>query len=380
MSNVFISHSKHDKSFVRKLAASLVGEGFPVWLDSWKLELGDSLLDKIYEGIETSSVVILVISKKSVESGWVNRELNASLAKEEQTNRKFLLPIVVEKCKVPLKVADRLYADFSASFSQPFTALADTLANLGCRDFAVEADREILPVAFSNVAELDTALLKRCLTHVRTRHPDHEFSPEQFAIIDDEQYLELYRRLHARIDNVETDPYYSANLFEGLQGFLDVVRSNESALSKGLALLLKNKCSLDSMYWFARIVRGRCAYWLWHAQIPEDPQLLDYGHEWSSTRFGEERNAASFFGVSDVAGADLWRRDSRNEAFPVWIDEETKERLRLDGVYYGPDAVPEVCSFEVQEKYLIPQMVVKYLTRGGAEPIWNMEEAIIGIR
>jgi hypothetical protein len=123
MSNVFISHSSLDKPFARHLASALLSGGFPVWLDSWKMEFGDSLLDKVYDGIESSSVVILVISQHAAESGWVNRELNAALSKEQQIGRKFLIPVKIDNCDAPIKVADRIYADFSSSFSAPLSKL-----------------------------------------------------------------------------------------------------------------------------------------------------------------------------------------------------------------------------------------------------------------
>ena len=113
MSNVFISHSSLDKPFVRRLATALVSEGFPVWLASWKLELGDSLLDKIYDGIDDSSIVLLVTSKSAHDSGWVNRELNAALSKESAIGRKFVIPLKLDQSELPLKITDRLYADFS---------------------------------------------------------------------------------------------------------------------------------------------------------------------------------------------------------------------------------------------------------------------------
>src|SRR4051794_37626109 len=99
MSNVFISHSSHDKPFVRRLAVALLAEGIPVWLDNWKIALTDSLTDKIYDGIDESSIVVIVVSKNSIESGWVNRELNAALAKEDQVGRKFVIPIKLDDCK-----------------------------------------------------------------------------------------------------------------------------------------------------------------------------------------------------------------------------------------------------------------------------------------
>ena len=95
-----------------------------MWLDLWKVEAGDSSLDKIYDGLEQSSIILIVVSKHAVEFGWVERELNAALAMEQQLGRKFLIPIKTDDCRPPLKIADRLYIDFSASFSAPLSQLS----------------------------------------------------------------------------------------------------------------------------------------------------------------------------------------------------------------------------------------------------------------
>src|SRR5262249_23219513 len=158
MSNVFISHSSADKPFVRRLAFGLLAEGIPVWLDSWRLEVGDSLLDNIYEGIDQSSIVVLVMSQSAVNSGWVKREMDAALSKEEKTGGKFLIPIKTDDCKIPLKIADRLYADFSSSgkFSQPLSQLVKVLLERGCRDLPVAQERELLGLSFTREVHLDT--------------------------------------------------------------------------------------------------------------------------------------------------------------------------------------------------------------------------------
>ena len=98
MAGVFISHSSHDKPFVRNLAASLLAEGIPVWLDSWELDVGDPLLTRIEDGIKGSSLFVVVVSRKSIESGWVERELRTALKQESKTGRKFVFPIKVDEC------------------------------------------------------------------------------------------------------------------------------------------------------------------------------------------------------------------------------------------------------------------------------------------
>ena len=58
MSTVFISHSWHDKPLARKIADVLMSFGIGVWIDEAEIKLGDSLIRKIREGIDTVDYVM----------------------------------------------------------------------------------------------------------------------------------------------------------------------------------------------------------------------------------------------------------------------------------------------------------------------------------
>ena len=51
MSSVFISYSHKDKSFVKMLANDLRYNGHTVWIDDAEVLVGDSLVEKICDGI-----------------------------------------------------------------------------------------------------------------------------------------------------------------------------------------------------------------------------------------------------------------------------------------------------------------------------------------
>lgn len=53
--DVFISHASEDKeSFVEPLANALEKAGLNIWYDRFKLKLGDSLREKIDQGLANS--------------------------------------------------------------------------------------------------------------------------------------------------------------------------------------------------------------------------------------------------------------------------------------------------------------------------------------
>lgn len=113
---VFISHSHQDKAFVDRLATQLVLHKAYVWLDRWEIRVGDSLLDKVQEGIKSSGALIIVLSKASVASEWCRKELNAGLMRELAERRVIVLPLLLEDCEIPLFLRDKMYADFRTDF------------------------------------------------------------------------------------------------------------------------------------------------------------------------------------------------------------------------------------------------------------------------
>lgn len=48
---VFLSHSTQDKTFVEQLAHDLTGHGLHVWYSDWEIKVGDSIVQKISQGI-----------------------------------------------------------------------------------------------------------------------------------------------------------------------------------------------------------------------------------------------------------------------------------------------------------------------------------------
>jgi hypothetical protein len=115
--SVFISYSSKDRSFVERLATDLRSRGLYVWFDQWELKIGDSLIEKINAGITSQDYLIVVLSKASVRSQWVMKELNAALMRELNERRVVVLPILIEDCDIPPLLSDKVYADFRGDYS-----------------------------------------------------------------------------------------------------------------------------------------------------------------------------------------------------------------------------------------------------------------------
>lgn len=99
---VFISHTSDDHEFVLALAEKLKNDGMDVWIDDWELNVGDSIVKRISEGLQKSSFLIVVFSKYSIKSEWVLREL---IKKDIDNLRADELVIVAEQIKNIKKVS-----------------------------------------------------------------------------------------------------------------------------------------------------------------------------------------------------------------------------------------------------------------------------------
>ncbi len=114
---VFVSHSSADKEIARPIASWLSKRGIEVWFDEWSMTPGDSLIEKIGDGIESADRLVVLLSEASVNSPWVKKEvatgLIMELAEEKGLGEKFVIPAVLRACKVPIMLRNKLYANFT---------------------------------------------------------------------------------------------------------------------------------------------------------------------------------------------------------------------------------------------------------------------------
>jgi hypothetical protein len=112
----FLSHSSLDKSFIRQLAADLTANGIDVWLDEQRIRVGDSIPEKIAQGLAGSDFFLIGMSENSANSQWVQKELNNALVNEVQRRKVHILPLKLDDTPMPPIIADKKYADFSKSY------------------------------------------------------------------------------------------------------------------------------------------------------------------------------------------------------------------------------------------------------------------------
>lgn len=74
MAHVFISYSKKNRDYARKLADHLLELGFDVWIDD-RIDYGDDWWRTIVRAIRNAKAFIVIMTDESDRSVWVQREV-----------------------------------------------------------------------------------------------------------------------------------------------------------------------------------------------------------------------------------------------------------------------------------------------------------------
>jgi hypothetical protein len=126
--SVFISYNHRDREFADRLALELVRQDIKVWKDSWRIGVGDSLIQKVQDGLEGARFFCIIFSENSLTSEWVKREITAALLREIEDRKVMILPILIEDVKLPLLIRDKVYADFRDDFQEGLSKLLAVLS------------------------------------------------------------------------------------------------------------------------------------------------------------------------------------------------------------------------------------------------------------
>lgn len=92
----FISYSGKDRNFIEKINADLQKAEVRCWFAPEEMKMGDEIRQRVDQLIRIHETLLLVLSKFSVESGWIQKEVEATLEEEQQRNRSFLFPILLD--------------------------------------------------------------------------------------------------------------------------------------------------------------------------------------------------------------------------------------------------------------------------------------------
>lgn len=113
--HAFISYAHEDRAIAHELAFGLQRRGCEVWIDNGELRAGDSLVERLAEGIAEVDFVIAIVSAHSVSSQWCRKELSLAMTQEIDLRGRFgvrrVMPLRVGAVEMPPMLRDKFYLE-----------------------------------------------------------------------------------------------------------------------------------------------------------------------------------------------------------------------------------------------------------------------------
>jgi TIR domain len=188
---VFLSHAREDKPFIDRIAKDLRRCSIDYWLDTEEVRDGRSWLKTIFEGgIPTCDAVLVYLTKESLNSKMVEKELDAAVVQQLSEGGVRLLPYVSEA-----GLRGQLRSDIQA---------------LQCREWNDSNYEHILPTV---VAEIWRSYLERtveiAVLQEKTRRLELEIENRRlkeqdraslFSASEEQEFQYLYKQLGRKIE------------------------------------------------------------------------------------------------------------------------------------------------------------------------------------
>lgn len=99
----FISYSSKDKEFAEKLYNDLQSQGVRCWFAPTHMRIGDKIRRRIDETIRVYDKLLLILSQHSLQSQWVEQEVETALEKERDVNVTVLFPVSLDNEVLKMK-------------------------------------------------------------------------------------------------------------------------------------------------------------------------------------------------------------------------------------------------------------------------------------
>lgn len=93
----FISYAGQDEAFVKRLHADLQQKGVRCWLALEDMKIGDKIRPTIDQSIRLHDKLLIILSENSLNSFWVESEVEKAFEEERQRNQTVLFPVRLDE-------------------------------------------------------------------------------------------------------------------------------------------------------------------------------------------------------------------------------------------------------------------------------------------
>ncbi|MCK9400680.1 MAG: toll/interleukin-1 receptor domain-containing protein [Bacteroidales bacterium] len=127
---IFISYSSIDSEYViSNIVKKFIDAGISdIWFDQLIMRFGDDIAKKISKGIDGSGTFLIILSKESVESIWVRKEL-AHVFNNAKHNSIRIIPVLIKNCEIPIALEGLKYVNLVENDNNELVELIKQLKN-----------------------------------------------------------------------------------------------------------------------------------------------------------------------------------------------------------------------------------------------------------
>src|SRR5256885_6244700 len=134
----FLSYSRTDERFALRLAKDLRARGVAMWVDQLDIRPSEHWDRAIERAVSACRGLVVIISPRSVASENVADEISFAI-----DSGKSVLPVMIEKCVLPLRITRMHVIDATGVYDK---ALNQCLAELQ-RPSDARKDKAVVPMA-----------------------------------------------------------------------------------------------------------------------------------------------------------------------------------------------------------------------------------------
>jgi TIR domain len=106
MARYFISYSRSDQAFALRFAQDLKTAGVDVWVDQLDIPIGQNWDRSVEAAVRDCEGFVIILSPRSAASEHVADEVACALE-----DHKHIIPILIEKCTIPMRLARLQFID-----------------------------------------------------------------------------------------------------------------------------------------------------------------------------------------------------------------------------------------------------------------------------
>lgn len=131
---VFLAYSHKDREYADRLATDLKDRGIRVWYDIYEIRPGDSILQRLNDGLSTSGYMLAVLSEASVASHWATKEMEMAMQRESKGKWPRVIPVLIDNVQLPAFLASKVYIDLRENYEHGLERIIQAIRSAGETD------------------------------------------------------------------------------------------------------------------------------------------------------------------------------------------------------------------------------------------------------